>query len=48
MIEGIRDLLAGVWDWSTLALAAGWCVLLVLVGYVWARALFRRDATADH
>ena len=46
MIEGVRDLLAGTWDWATLGLAVGWCVLLALVGYLWARSLFRRERTA--
>ena len=42
MIEGTRDLLAGQWDWNTLGLAAGWCVLIMIVGYLWSRSLFRR------
>ncbi len=44
MIDGIRSLLAGQWAWDTLALAAGWCVLIAVVGYIWARNLFRRPA----
>jgi ABC-2 type transport system permease protein len=46
MIDGIRSLLAGQWQWSTLAVAAGWCVLIAVVGYVRARNLFRRPAAA--
>jgi ABC-2 type transport system permease protein len=45
MIEGVRGLLAGEWPWDTLALAAGWCVLIVAVGYLWARRLFRPETT---
>ena len=48
MIEGIRGLLAGQWEWATLATAAGWCVIIAIAGYLWARSLFRRPATADH
>jgi ABC-2 type transport system permease protein len=45
MIEGVRGLLDGRWDWNTLTLAAGWCVLIGVVGYLWSRSLFRRPAT---
>lgn len=44
IIEALRSLLAGVWDPGTLAVAAGWCVLIMVVGFVWARNLFRRPA----
>lgn len=46
MIEGMRGLLAGVWDWGMLALAAGWCVVIMVVGFAWARSLFRHPAVA--
>lgn len=45
MIEGVRGLLDGRGDWDTLALAAGWCVLIGFAGYLWSRSLFRRTAT---
>ena len=46
MIEGVRGLLSGNWAWSTLGLAAGWCALITVVGYLWSRSLFRRPAAA--
>lgn len=46
MIEGVRSLLAGIWDPGTLAVAAGWCLLIMVAGFAWARSLFRRPATA--
>lgn len=46
MIEGMRGLLAGVGDWGTIALAAGWCVLIMVAGFIWSRSLFRRPAVA--
>ena len=44
VIETTRGLLAGAApDAATVGLAVGWTVLLGAVGYVWARALYRRE-----
>jgi ABC-2 type transport system permease protein len=43
IIETVRGLLAGAPDASTALLALGWCAAIALVGYLWARALYRRD-----
>ena len=43
IIETVRGLLAGDPDGSTALLALGWCAAIALVGYLWARALYRRD-----
>jgi ABC-2 type transport system permease protein len=46
MIETTRGLLAGEPDLSTALLAVGWCAAIALAGYVWARALDRRDPSS--
>jgi ABC-2 type transport system permease protein len=46
MIETTRGLLAGDPDGSTALLAVGWCVAIALAGYLWARALYRRDPSS--
>jgi ABC-2 type transport system permease protein len=44
-IEALRGLLVGS-PWGGDALVAvGWCVVLVVVGYVWATALYERRST---
>lgn len=44
VIETARGLLAGTpLDGATSALAVGWCVVIGVLGYVWARALYRRE-----
>lgn len=44
IIETTRGLLAGTsLPASTTLLAIGWCVLIGILGYAWARALYRRE-----
>lgn len=44
IIETTRDLLAGAsLDAATTLQALGWCLVLGVVGYAWARALYRRE-----
>ncbi|MBB5867642.1 ABC-2 type transport system permease protein [Allocatelliglobosispora scoriae] len=43
MIETLRALLAGAPVGNNAIIAAGWCAAIALGGYVWARALFKRD-----
>ncbi len=46
MIETTRGLLAGEPDGSTALLAVGWCAAIAFLGYLWARALYRRDPSS--
>lgn len=44
IIETTRSLLTGApLDGSTVAQAAGWCAVIGVVGYAWARSLYRRE-----
>jgi ABC-2 type transport system permease protein len=43
IIDTLRGLLLGTPIGHSGPVAAGWCVGLALAGYLWARALFRRD-----
>lgn len=43
IIDTVRSLLLGAPMGNSAVLAVSWCVGLALVGYVWARAVFRRD-----
>ncbi len=43
MIEGVRGLLTGNVSGATMVVAGAWCVGIALVGYAWARALYRRE-----
>jgi ABC-2 type transport system permease protein len=43
IIDTLRGLLVGTPDGATALIAVAWCVGLALAGYLWARALFRRD-----
>ncbi|PRY32474.1 ABC transporter permease [Umezawaea tangerina] len=43
VIDTLRGLLAGTPVGGSAAVAVAWCVGLAVVGYLWARALFRRD-----
>jgi ABC-2 type transport system permease protein len=43
VIDAIRELLTGTPNNASLLAAIAWCVGLSLVGFGWARALFRRD-----
>ena len=43
IIETVRGLLTGHADATTALVAVGWCALISVVGFLWARALFRRD-----
>jgi ABC-2 type transport system permease protein len=43
IIETLRGLLMGTEIGDSAMLAVGWCLALALVGYLWARAAFRRD-----
>lgn len=42
IIETVRGLLTGDVDGGTALLALGWCLVIALTGYLWARSLFRR------
>ncbi len=46
MIEGVRGLLDGTPDGSTMLIALAWCAVLSLVGYLWARHLYEREPAA--
>lgn len=46
MIEGVRGLLDGTPDGSTVLIALAWCAALSLVGYLWARHLYEREPAA--
>jgi ABC-2 type transport system permease protein len=43
IIDTLRALLLGVSAGDSAGLAVAWCAGLALAGYLWARALFRRD-----
>ncbi|MGY4643683.1 ABC transporter permease [Cellulomonas sp. URHB0016] len=43
IIDTVRGLLSGSVAGSTASLAVAWCVVLGVVGYAWARSLFRRE-----
>src|SRR6185437_6281676 len=43
VIDTLRGLLTGTPDNGSALTAIAWCAGLTLVGYLWARALFRRD-----
>jgi ABC-2 type transport system permease protein len=43
VIDTIRALLSGTSAGGSAGLAVAWCAGLALAGYLWARALFRRD-----
>jgi ABC-2 type transport system permease protein len=43
VINALRGLLMGAPDGGTALVAAAWCAGLALIGYLWARVLFRRD-----
>jgi ABC-2 type transport system permease protein len=43
VIDALRGLLAGTPDGGTTIVAVAWCTGLALAGYLWGRALFRRD-----
>ena len=43
IIETVRGLLQGAPDGGTAAWAVGWSLLVVGAGYLWARALYRRE-----
>ncbi|MCU1684076.1 MAG: transporter permease [Amycolatopsis sp.] len=43
IIETMRGLLTGAPIGNSAIIALAWCVGLALVGYLWARALFKRD-----
>jgi ABC-2 type transport system permease protein len=42
IIETLRGLLMGTHIGNSAMLAVGWCVVLALAGYLWARAAFNR------
>ena len=46
IIDTVRGLLLGTPIGNSGVLAVGWCVGLALAGYLWARAIFRRDPAA--
>jgi ABC-2 type transport system permease protein len=43
VIDSLRGLLSGAPDGGTTLTAIIWCAGLALAGYLWARALSRRD-----
>jgi ABC-2 type transport system permease protein len=43
MIETMRGLLLGTPIGNSAIIAVGWCVVIALVGYLWARAAYNRD-----
>jgi ABC-2 type transport system permease protein len=43
MMETVRGLLLGTGIGDNAWLAAGWCVAITVVGYVWAKKLYNRD-----
>jgi ABC-2 type transport system permease protein len=43
VIDTLRGLLTGTADGGTALIAVAWCAGLTLAGYLWARALLRRD-----
>jgi ABC-2 type transport system permease protein len=43
MIETLRGLLLGTPIGNSALIATGWCVVIALVGYLWARAAYNRD-----
>src|SRR5579859_6234318 len=43
VIDTLRGLLLGTPIGDSAVLAVGWCVVLTLVGYLWARAVYNRD-----
>jgi ABC-2 type transport system permease protein len=43
VIDTIRSSLSGAEVGGTAVVAVGWCVVLAVAGYLWARAVFRRD-----
>ncbi|HET8627826.1 MAG TPA: ABC transporter permease [Thermomicrobiales bacterium] len=48
IMETIRGLLLGTPIGHSAVLAVAWCVALTLVGYVWARAVYDRNAVAHN
>jgi ABC-2 type transport system permease protein len=44
-IEALRGLLVGTPSGADALVAVGWCVVLVVAGYVWATALYERRST---
>ena len=45
IIETMRGLFNGDAELGTGLVALGWCVAITLIGFLWSRALFRRDPT---
>jgi ABC-2 type transport system permease protein len=45
LIETIRGLLMGTPPGNSLLFALGWCALIALGGYLWAKKLFNREST---
>jgi ABC-2 type transport system permease protein len=43
VIDSLRGLLLGTAIGNSAILAVAWCVVLTLVGYLWARAVYNRD-----
>ena len=44
VIDTLRGLLLGTPIGNSALLAVAWCVVLALVGYLWARALYNRNS----
>jgi ABC-2 type transport system permease protein len=45
IMEALRGLLLGTPIGNSALIALGWCAVIALVGYVWARRLYNRDRT---
>jgi ABC-2 type transport system permease protein len=45
LIETVRGLLMGTPIGSSAAIAVGWCAVIALGGYLWAKKLFNREST---
>ncbi|MEE6263959.1 hypothetical protein [Plantactinospora sonchi] len=45
IMETLRGLLLGTPIGNSVVIALGWCAVISLVGYVWAKRLYNRDRT---
>src|SRR5207245_11563453 len=47
VIDTLRGLLLGTAIGNSAVLAVAWCVVLALVGYLWARAVYNRNSVRE-
>jgi ABC-2 type transport system permease protein len=45
IMETLRGLLLGTPIGDSAVIALGWCAVIALIGYVWAKRLYNRDRT---